>query len=158
MRRQPDGVIMMRSAEPEWPRSDLLQNLDKRGNAGIVRGPSFFYRGSPRLQSRNHVFGRFGNQRVGVLSEKIGIGGGDAGQFPARHGMAAEEQRALFTWENFGGSLSDTNFGAASVGDQRMRRGGTRTFRKKIDGPPDTKSPINQSPAFHTCRNSPTHN
>src|SRR5260370_23349967 len=107
MRRQPDGVIMMRSAEPEWPRSDLLQNLDKRGNAGIVRGPSFFYRGSPRLQSRHHGFGRFGNQRVGVLSEKIGIGVGEAGQVPARHGRAAEGQRALFTWEKFGGRLTN---------------------------------------------------
>ena len=35
------------------------------------------------------------DQRVGVVAEQIGVGVGDAGEFLARHGMAAEKERAV---------------------------------------------------------------
>src|SRR5260370_38641530 len=56
----------------------------------------------------------------------------DAGEFPAGHGMAAEEERTFFAGKKFGGGLEDADFGAAGVGNERVWSSVARDFRKKI--------------------------
>jgi hypothetical protein len=47
--------------------------------------------------------------------------------------MATQEEWPFASSEKFFGSLRDTHFGTASIGDQGMRRGVARDFRKKIN-------------------------
>src|SRR5881394_3792379 len=62
--------------------------------------------------------------------------------FLGGHPMAAEEERALFAGEKFVGSLGDADFGAAGVGNERVRRSVARDFRKKIDCRGDGKRDV----------------
>src|SRR2546430_13745640 len=42
---------------------------------------------------------------------RSGVGMRDSREFPAGHGMAAEEKRVLFARKEFGGGLGDADFG-----------------------------------------------
>src|SRR5437868_671315 len=152
MRGEADGVIMLRGPKPERAGADFLKDFDKGRNAGIVSGTGLIHRGRRTglltrqgyVPTRHYGFTRFGHQRVSVLAEKIGVGVGDSGEFPAGHGMAAEEERALFARKKLGGGLGDANFGAAGVGDERLRSSVARDFWKKIYGRGDGKRDVDQ--------------
>src|SRR5207253_10488421 len=94
---QADGVIMLRGAEPERPRSDFLQNFHKRGNTWIVSSFWFFHRGCTRLKARDHGFGRFGDQGGSVCAEQVSVRMRNPRQLPPSHSLAAKEARAVFT-------------------------------------------------------------
>ena len=68
----------------------------------------------------------------------------DSREFPAGHGMAAEEKRVLFARKEFGGGLGDADFGATGVGDERVRRSVARDFRKKIYRRGDGKRDVDE--------------
>src|SRR6266481_4062415 len=96
MRGQANGIIMLRGAKPQRARADFLQDFDEGGNAGIVRVAGFISRRrSTGLNTRHHGFGRFCDQGVSMFAEEIGVGMRDSRQFPAGHGMAAEEERTF---------------------------------------------------------------
>ena len=78
MRRQANRVVMLRRAEPERAGTDLFQN---------------FYKGR---HARIFLARRLANKRVGIAAEQVGVSVGDAREFAARHGMAAQENRAIF--------------------------------------------------------------
>src|SRR2546429_1789290 len=75
MRRQANRVVMLRRAEPERAGTDLFQN---------------FYKGR---HARIFLARRLANKRVGIAAEQVGVSVGDAREFAARHGMAAQENR-----------------------------------------------------------------
>src|SRR5260370_15359274 len=126
MRSKADGVIVLRCAEPERPGADLFQDLDQRRDARIF------------LQ------GRCADKRGGMFPEELCISVRDSREFPSGHGMPAEEERPLFARKKFGRCLRDAHFGAAGVGDERMRRSMPRDFWKKIDGRGDGKRDVDQ--------------
>src|SRR2546425_6477572 len=143
MRSKADGVVMLLGAEPERAGADFLENFDEGGNAGS--GGEFIRSGRRAgLKTRHYRLGRFGDQGVGIFAEQSGVRVRDSGEFPAGHGMAAEEERTFFAGEKFVGGLGDAHFGAAGVGDERVRRSVARDFRKKIDCGGDGKREVDQ--------------
>src|SRR5712692_2479775 len=104
MRGETNGVVVLHFAEPERARADFFENFHEGGDARFV------------------LCGRGADERVGIAAEEIGVGMGDAGEFPAGHGMAAEKKRAALAGEEARGGLRDADFGAAGVGDERVRR------------------------------------
>src|SRR5882762_2112356 len=107
---------MLRGAEPERTGADFFEDFYKGRNAGIVSGAGFTHRGRRTgLNTRYYGFGRIGDQGIRVVAEKIGIRVRDSGEFPAGHGMAAEEERALSARKKLGGGLGDADLGAAGV-------------------------------------------
>ena|SRR2546426_1101532 len=126
MRGQADGVVVLLRAEPERTRADFFENLHEGEDARIV-----FSR-------------RRADESVGVATKKIGVGMCDSGEFPASHGMAAEEKRSVRCGIKFRGGFDDANFGAAGIGDERVSWGVARDFRKKIEGRGDGKCDVNQ--------------
>src|SRR6266481_8659208 len=145
MGSQADGVIMLLGAEPERAGADFFEDFDEGTDTWIADWISFFGDGKRMaLNTRHYGFERFGDQGVGVFAEKFGSGVRDTGEFPAGHGMAAKEERAIFAGEKFVGGLGDANFGAAGVGHKGMRRSVARDFRKKIDCRGDGKRDVNQ--------------
>ncbi len=58
--------------------------------------------------------------------------------------MAAEKERTIVYGEKFVRGLGNADFGAASVGDERVGRCVARDFRKKIDGCGDRKRDVDQ--------------
>src|SRR6266403_1273109 len=121
MRGQADGVVMLLCAEPERARADFFQNFHESGDA-------------PVLFSRRRA-----DESVGIATKKIGVGMGDAGEFPAGHGMAAKEERSVSCGIKFCGGFDDADFGAAGIRDERVSWGVARNFRKKIEGRGDGK-------------------
>src|SRR5580765_3842942 len=115
MRGQADGVVVLLRAQPERTRAYFFENLHESGDARI------FY-------SR-----RRSDESIGVATKEIGVGMGDAGEFPASHGMASEEKRPTGCGIEFCGGFDDADFGAAGVGDERVRRRVARNFRKKVE-------------------------
>src|SRR5215467_11718248 len=101
MRREANGVIMLRRAKPERTRADFFENSHERGDTRIL------------------LRGRRANQSVGVPAEKVGVGVSDPGEFAPGHGMPTQEKRPFLTGKMLRSSLSDTDLGAASIGDQR---------------------------------------
>src|SRR6267142_7195368 len=69
---------------------------------------------------------------------------GDAGEFSAGHGMAAEEERSIRCGIEFRGGFDDADFGAARIGDEGVSWGVARNFRKKIEGGSDGKCDVDQ--------------
>src|SRR5205809_548523 len=76
MRGKADGVIMLRRTEPERPRANFLQDFRESGHARIF------------LRRRR------ANECVSVAAEEVGVSVGDAGEFAAGHGMAAQKEWA----------------------------------------------------------------
>src|SRR5258708_8782626 len=99
-------------AKPGGGGADFFEDFNKGGDAWIA------------LQ------GRCADERVRIPPKKIGVGMRDSREFPARHGMAAEEERPLFSGEEFCGGLGDADFGAAPVGNKGLRSSVARAFRK----------------------------
>src|SRR5881392_410308 len=79
----------------------------------------------------------------------------DSREFPAGHGMAAEEKRVLFARKEFGGGLGDADFGATGVGDERVRRSVARDFRKKIYRRGDGKRDVDEIGVLQSTKPSP---
>jgi len=79
-----------------------------------------------------------------LATKKIGVGMSDAGEFPAGHGMAAEEERSIGCGIKFCGGFDDANFGAASIGDERVSWSVARDFRKKIERRGNGKCDVDQ--------------
>src|SRR5882724_1913412 len=126
MRGQANGVVMLLRAEPERTRADFFENFHEGGDARIV-----FSRGRA-------------DESVGVATKKIGVGMGVAGEFPAGHGMAAEEERSIGCGIKFRGGFDDADFGAAGIGDERVSWSVARDFRKKIERRANGKCDVDQ--------------
>src|SRR5258708_34483830 len=95
MRNEADGVVMLLRAEPERLCADFLKDFEKGGDTRVVGGGGFFRGGrSTGLKTRHYSgIGRFADQGIGGIAEKVGVGVGEAGGLPAGHGMATEAKR-----------------------------------------------------------------
>src|SRR5579863_8971839 len=101
MRDKADSVVVLLRAKPKRACADFLDNFDKGVHArvGVLawmfgRGRIDNGRGKPRPYKRR-------DQGVGGFLEEVGCGIGHAGEFPAGHGMSAQEKWALFHGKNF---------------------------------------------------------
>src|SRR6266850_1863053 len=101
MRGQADGVVVLLSSEPQRAGPDFFEDFSEGGHARVV------------------LVGGGADKGVGVGAEEVSIGMGDAGEFPAGHGMAAEEERSIGCGIKFRGGFDDADFGAAGIGDER---------------------------------------
>src|SRR5713226_2753898 len=134
MRGQADGVVVLRGAEPERARADFFENFHEGGDAGVL------------LSKRGT------DERVGVAAEEISVGVRDAGEFPAGHGVTAQEAGPVFARKKRSGGLGDADLGAAGVGDERVRRRIAGDFLKMIKGRGDGKPDVNQIGALQSGR------
>ncbi len=133
VRDHADGVVVLLGAEPQRAGADVFEELEK----GVDARVAFRRRGIRRYR-------RVGDQRVGGVTEEVGVGLGHAGEFAAGHGVATQEERGGGGRKIFGGGLQDADLGAASVGDEGMLGSEAGDFGEEIEGDADGKSDVNQ--------------
>src|SRR5229473_688057 len=131
---QADSVVVLRSTEPERARANFFENFHEGGDAGVL------------------LSGRGTDERVGIATEEIGIGVRDAGEFPAGHGVTAQEAGPVFAGKKRSSGLRHADLGAAGVGDERVRRGVAGDFPKMIERRGDGKPDVNQIGALQSGR------
>src|SRR5262249_16059902 len=108
MRCQAYGVVVLLRTKPEWPGANFFENSHEGGDPGVLLG------------------GRFPDQSVGVALEQFGVCVSYTRELLACHGVAAQKKGAAVGLKKVHSSLGDANFGAASIGDQRVGRGVAR--------------------------------
>src|SRR5216683_1557513 len=134
MRGQADGVVVLRSAEPERVRADFFKDFHEGGDAGVL------------------LSGRGTDERGGVAAEEIGVGVRDAGELPAGHGMTTQEAGSVFARKKRSGRMGGAGLGGGGVGDERVRRRVARDFLKMIERRGDGKPDVNQIGALQSGR------
>src|SRR5712692_3766739 len=120
MRDESDGVVMLLGAEPEGAGADFLEKLKEGSNARFARGGACLRRQA------------FADERVGGVAKEVGIGVRDSGEFPARHGMPAQKERASITGKKAGSGFGNAQLGAAGVGDERVKGHVARNLGQEI--------------------------
>ena len=94
------------------------------------------------------MIGGRADEGIGVVAKEVGVGVGDAGEFPAGHRMACEEEFGGVVGKKSGGFFCDTDFGAAGVGDESVGRGETSDFRQEIESHADGESDVDKIGVF----------
>ena len=130
MRGEADGVVVLLGAEPQGVGADFFQDFYEGGDARIA------------------LVGRSADEGVRVVAEEVGVGVGNAGLFPASHGVAAEEEICGVIGEMVCGVFRDAHFGAAGVGDERMPGGEACDFWEEIESGADGQCDVNEIGIF----------
>jgi hypothetical protein len=141
---QPDGVVVLLGTEPEGAGADFLEEFEEGGDARVGVLPGLLGRdGIKSGRGKPRPYGGR-DEGVGGVAEEVGGGVGDAGELAACHGVAAEEERAAFGGEKFGGGLGDAKFGAAGVGDEGVSGSVARDFGEKVESGADGKRDVDE--------------